>query len=261
MVCISIQIENRGSFKIHTLLHHHDILILLLLLRLQLGFLGAHRLLLLLSLLLLLLLLGLLLLLLLGLLLLVLRLLLLGLQLLRGLLGRLNLRGRLVLRIWGRLRLQLWGRVLLRRLRSWWLWYIRVLLRRRAAALRRLRAWLRLRGGTLGIMNTLRLRRGSLLRRLLSRVCYSVGLVRLLRLMGLLSLLLRLLLRLLLSLLLSLLLGLLHSNELLLLLKILRLPMWHLLLQVYLHVHGPHIRVGLHRSQLSSVQRLGAIWQ
>lgn len=75
----------------------------------------------------------------------------------------------------------------------------------------------------MGIVHVLRLRRGSLLRCLLSRMPCSICLVRLLRLLGL-------LLGLLLSLLLGLLLGLLHGNELLLLLEILGLTVRHLLL-------------------------------
>lgn len=127
----------------------------------------------------------------------------------------------------------------------WWLrsrrlLHVRMLLRRRVAALRGLRTWLRLWSHTLG-----RLRRGSLLWCLLSRVSCSICLVSLLGLLSLLSLLLRLLLCL----------SLLHSNELLLL-QILRLSMGHLLLQVHLHVHGSHIRVGLHRSDLGGIQRL-----
>ena len=138
------------------------------------------------------------------------------------------------------------GRLLWRLRRRW------VLLRgglRGGTSLMRRRHRLRLRGDTLGIMYILRLRSRTLLWSLLAwlrrLLLHLLGLMCLLSLLGLLGLLNLLSL-------LSL-----HSQEMLLLLYILRLSMRHLL-QLHLGDDRTHPRI-LHGCQLSGIQCLRTI--
>lgn len=213
-----VELQNCSAFHVHPLLlllHHHGGGVLLLL-RLDLGLLGSHRLLLLT---------------LLWTLLVRLRL-----RLGLGSLGRLWLLARLLglrqllrRRIGSRLRLRS-GRLLLRWLRSR---YRRGIGLRGGTPLVWRRSRLRLRSDTLSIVYVLGLCRCTLLRRLLAGLpCCSrlldLSLVRLL-------------------------LGLLHSEELLLLLKILRLPMGHLL-ELHLQINRTHGRIRLHGRDLSCIK-------
>lgn len=118
-------------------------------------------------------------------------------------------------------------------------WSLCRLGRRRLRSLRRLRctalrrAMLGLRGGNLGFVHVRGLRRGAL-RSVLARLPIVRLLLSLMRLL--------------------------KGKEVLLLLHVLRLAMRHLMLKVH-EVNRAHSWViRLHRSQLGSVQSLGAIW-
>lgn len=116
---------------------------------------------------------------------------------------------------------------------------------RRAAALVRWRAGLGLGSDALRIVHGLGLSRCALLRCLLSRLSRRIGLLGLLRLMRVLLSLLGLL-------------RLLHRKDVLLR-NVLRLSVRHLL-ELHLQVYRSHPGIGLHGGDLSGIDALGAVW-